>query len=66
MFTGDNVLGHGTSAVEDLSLFMNTWRKMQSHNCGRGYLAHGAVILNPGVKIAGNLASKVRREKLVL
>lgn len=66
MFTGDNVLGHGTAAVEVLSLWMDTLRQMQSHNCGRGYPAHGEVIADLNAKIAGELGSKHRRERQVL
>src|SRR6266480_4179685 len=44
MFTGDNVLGHGTSAVEDLGTFMASLQKMHAQNCAIGYPAHGATI----------------------
>ena len=66
MFTGDNILGHGTSAVEELSIYMSSLRKMQSQNCTIGYPAHGVVITNLPTKIAGELAQKQRRERQVL
>jgi glyoxylase-like metal-dependent hydrolase (beta-lactamase superfamily II) len=66
MFTGDNVLGHGTAAVEQLSTWMNSLHLMQSHGCGIGYPAHGVVIPNLGAKINRELASKRRRESKVL
>ncbi|KAK7937311.1 uncharacterized protein PG986_014179 [Apiospora aurea] len=67
MFTGDNVLGHGTSAVEDLGLLMATWRDvMQPQDCGRGYPAHGDVIPNLRLKLKLEIGGKVRRENLVL
>lgn len=66
MFTGDNVLGHGTAAVEQLSTWMESLRIMQSHNCAIGYPAHGIVIQNLRDKIKGELASKVKREAQVL
>ncbi|MCJ1399421.1 hypothetical protein MMC11_002623 [Xylographa trunciseda] len=66
MFTGDAVLGHGTAAVEHLSTWMATLRKMQSHNCIKGYPAHGIVIADLQAKIAGELAQKQRRERQVL
>nr|UIK22912.1 putative metallo-beta-lactamase domain protein [Trichoderma rhododendri] len=66
MFTGDNVLGHGTSAVELLGEYMDSLRKMQSHECAIGYPAHGTVIPNLPAKIAGELAQKTRREKQCL
>jgi glyoxylase-like metal-dependent hydrolase (beta-lactamase superfamily II) len=66
MFTGDNLLGHGTAAVEHLSTWMKTLRQMQSHGCTRGYPAHGAVITDLKAKIAGELAGKLRRERQAL
>ena len=66
MFTGDNILGHGTSAVEDLGTFMNSLQEMHAQNCGIGYPAHGVVITNLPTKIAGELGQKLRREKQVM
>ena len=66
MFTGDNVLGHGTAAVEHLSTWMSSLRLMKTHNCAIGYPAHGMVVHNLPGKIEGELASKTRREKQVL
>ncbi|KAK1036464.1 hypothetical protein LTR74_018853, partial [Friedmanniomyces endolithicus] len=37
MFTGDNILGHGTSAVEDLGLFMSSLHKMATQKCTTGH-----------------------------
>lgn len=66
MFTGDNVLGHGTSAVEQLSVWMDSLRLMKSHNCQIGYPAHGTVIANLNAKIDAELGSKMRREEQAL
>lgn len=66
MFTGDNVLGHGTAVVEHLSTWMKTLRQMQSHGCKIGYPAHGTVIADLDAKISCELAGKVRREKQAL
>lgn len=66
MFTGDNILGNGSSAVEDLSIYMETMKTMQSQECVTGYPAHGDVIHNLRTKISGELAQKVRREKQVV
>jgi glyoxylase-like metal-dependent hydrolase (beta-lactamase superfamily II) len=66
MFTGDNVLGHGTSAVEHLSTWMASLKTMQSHNCTMGYPAHGDVIQDLRLKIKVEIAQKVRREDRVL
>jgi len=66
MFTGDNVLGHGTSAVENLSTWMDSLKIMAAHNCKIGYPAHGTVIPNLPLKIKCELNSKTRRETQVL
>lgn len=66
MFTGDNVLGHGTAAVEHLGIWMKTLQEMQSHNCIKGYPAHGVDVGNLPAKIKGELAHKNRRERKVL
>ncbi|KAF2205778.1 metallo-beta-lactamase superfamily protein [Delitschia confertaspora ATCC 74209] len=62
MFTGDNVLGHGTSAVEFLSTWMVSLQQMLSHKCAIGYPAHGETIFDLGTKIRAELAQK-RRQK---
>ena len=66
MFTGDAVLGHGTAVVEHLRTWMDTLHTMQSHNCVKGYPAHGIVIEDLRAKISIELAQKVRRERQVL
>lgn len=66
MFTGDNILGHGTAAVEHLGTWMNTLRKMQSFNCVKGYPAHGIVIEDLRTKITSEITQKTRRERRVL
>lgn len=66
MFTGDNVLGHGTAAVEQLSTWMESLRVMQSHGCTTGYPAHGTVIADLHRKINWELATKTRREMRIL
>ena len=66
MFTGDNVLGQGTTAVEHLGTWMKTLRTMQSYKCIRGYPAHGDVIASLNSKIAQELGGKLRRERQIL
>ncbi|KAL4927643.1 beta-lactamase-like protein [Aspergillus undulatus] len=44
LFTGDNVLGHGYSVVEDLGQYMKSMQQMADLRCPLGYPAHGAVI----------------------
>lgn len=66
MFTGDNVLGHGTTVVEDLGIFMDSLRTMHAQRCGIGYSAHGIKISDLPSKIQGDLRSRLRREKQVM
>lgn len=66
LFTGDNVLGHGTSAVEDLAVFMTTLVKMQDQKCSHGYPAHGVVIADLPAKLASELQRKYRRENQII
>jgi glyoxylase-like metal-dependent hydrolase (beta-lactamase superfamily II) len=66
MFTGDAILGHGTAAVEHLNTWMDTLRVIQSHECVKGYPAHGAIIEKLRVKISTELAQKLRREHQVM
>ncbi|KAI0182293.1 beta-lactamase-like protein [Xylaria flabelliformis] len=66
MFTGDNILGHGTAAVEQLSTWMASLRVMRLHGNSIGYPAHGAVISNLPAKIDTELASKAKRETQIM
>ena len=66
MFTGDNVLGHGSAAVELLPSWMQSLRVMASHSCTIGHPAHREVIRNLPAKINLELQVKERREKKVL
>lgn len=66
MLTGDNIIGHGSSAMEDLSTYMASLKKMLAQNCQIGYPAHGEVIENLPSKISGELAQKLRRERQLL
>ncbi|KAH7396388.1 beta-lactamase-like protein [Pyrenochaeta sp. MPI-SDFR-AT-0127] len=66
MFTGDNILGHGTSAIEDLGVFMASLQKMLDQNCKIGYTAHGIKLTDLVSKIKGELSAKLRRERQVV
>jgi hypothetical protein len=66
MFTGDNILGTGTSAVEDLGIFMASLHKMMDQKCRTGHPAHGITIDDLNTKISRELSSKYRREKQVI
>ncbi|ROT34556.1 Metallo-hydrolase/oxidoreductase [Sodiomyces alkalinus F11] len=66
MFTGDNVLGHGTSVAEDLGTFMNSLQKMDDQHCTIGYPAHGITIRDLPAKIDRELGSRLKRERQVM
>lgn len=66
MFTGDNVLGHGTSVFEDLALYMDSLRRMKDQVAGRGYPGHGAVIPDCRAKIEEYIEHRQQREDEVL
>lgn len=66
LFTGDNVLGHGTTAIEDLGQYMSALRIMEAQHCALGYPAHGVVIPNLARKISEYLGQRLRRERQIL
>lgn len=66
MFTGDNVLGHGTAVFEDLELYMDSLKRMKDQVAGRAYPGHGAVIANSRAKIEEYIKHRQQREDEVL
>lgn len=40
MFTGDNVLGHGTAVFEDLAMYLDSLSRMREQFDGRAYPGH--------------------------
>jgi hydrolase len=65
LFTGDNVLGHGYSVVEDLGTYMKSLRYMGDQHCSVGYPAHGAKIEDLPRKIKQYIQHKEIRERQV-
>ena len=66
MFTGDNVLGHGTAVFEDLAAYMDSLERMKDQFSGRGYPGHGDVIADGKGKIHEYIAHRKEREQQVL
>ena len=66
MFTGDNVLGHGTAVFEDLAAYMDSLERMQHQFWGRAYPGHGGVIENGKAKIKEYIEHRKLREKEAL
>ena len=66
MFTGDNVLGHGTAVFEDLTLYLQSLELMSQQFSGRAYPAHGALITNGRDRVREYIAHRQQREEEVL
>lgn len=66
IFTGDNVLGHGTAVFEDLATYLDSLEQMQAQFQGRAYPGHGAVVEDGNAKIMEYIAHRQQREGEVL
>ncbi|RPB29457.1 metallo-beta-lactamase superfamily protein [Terfezia boudieri ATCC MYA-4762] len=68
LFTGDNVLGHGTSVFEDLATYLSSLEKMKEIPAlsGRGYPGHGEVLDDAKDAVDGYIAHRMARERQVL
>ncbi|KAI0206012.1 metallo-beta-lactamase superfamily protein [Astrocystis sublimbata] len=62
LFTGDNVLGHGTAVFEDLGVYLSSLAKMETLVRGRAYPGHGPVIGEAKPKIAEYISHRQQRE----
>lgn len=62
LFTGDNVLGHGYSVVEDLGTYMKSLQLMKNQGCALGYPAHGLEIHDLPAKMQECIRHKTLRE----
>ncbi|OQD82531.1 hypothetical protein PENANT_c021G08217 [Penicillium antarcticum] len=67
MFTGDNVLGHGTAVFQDLKTYLSSLHRMRERvSTGRGYPGHGAILENTGSRIGEYIKHRQQREDEVL
>jgi ribonuclease/clavin/mitogillin len=66
MFTGDNVLGHGTAVFEDLHAYIKSLHRMKIAFKGRAYPGHGPVLDNGPSKIADYIKHRQMREDQVI
>ncbi|KAI5806274.1 beta-lactamase-like protein [Geopyxis carbonaria] len=68
LFTGDNVLGHGTTVFEDLHAYIHSLSTMSSAagEGARAYPAHGAVLPDARKKIAEYVRHRARREAQIV
>jgi len=66
MFTGDNVLGQGTTVFEDLATYLGSLEKMKHLFKGRAYPGHGPVLEDGPGKIAEYIRHRRQREEQVI
>ncbi|CAI4213321.1 unnamed protein product [Parascedosporium putredinis] len=66
MFTGDNILGHGTAVFEDLSSYLGSLERMKGLFTGRAYPGHGPVVEDGPLKILEYLQHRQDREAQVV
>lgn len=66
LFTGDNVLGHGTAVYEDLPVYLRSLEMMQGVFSGRAYPGHGQFIEDGPAKISEYIQHRQQREDQVL
>ncbi len=66
MFTGDNVLGQGTSVFEDLGQYLASLAHMKSLFRGRAYPGHGPVLEDGPAKIQEYIKHRRDREDQVV
>jgi ribonuclease/clavin/mitogillin len=66
IFTGDNVLGHGTAVFEDLPTYIESLTRMADAASGRGYPGHGAVLDSGRARILEYIKHRQQREREVV
>ena len=66
LFTGDNVLGHGTAVFEDLATYMASLRRMHGLFSGRAYPGHGELIEDGPAKVDEYMRHRQLREEQVV
>lgn len=66
MFTGDNVLGHGTAVFEDLWVYMMSLGRMREKFTGKAYPGHGAVIDDGRGRIREYIEHRQQREQEIV
>lgn len=66
IFTGDNVLGHGSVIFEELGTYLQSLDLMRKLSRGRAYPGHGEVIANGREKIDEYIRHRRDREEEIL
>ncbi|KAI1700673.1 metallo-beta-lactamase superfamily domain-containing protein [Ditylenchus destructor] len=66
LFSGDCVLGEGTTIFEDLHSYMNSLALLRQLNASRIYPGHGPVIESPSEKLDEYIAHRNQREEQIM
>ncbi|KAI1704261.1 metallo-beta-lactamase superfamily domain-containing protein [Ditylenchus destructor] len=66
LFSGDCVLGEGTTVFEDLHSYMNSLAVLRQLNSSRIYPGHGPVIESPSEKLDEYIAHRNQREEQIM
>jgi glyoxylase-like metal-dependent hydrolase (beta-lactamase superfamily II) len=70
MFTGDHVLGRGTTVVEwpggDMTAYLASLERLLGYDLARLYPGHGPVVDDPRERVEGYIAHRREREAQVL
>ncbi|KAK3087036.1 hypothetical protein FSP39_000731 [Pinctada imbricata] len=66
IFSGDTVLGEGTTVFEDLHSYMGSLQKLKDLRPSIIYPAHGPVVTNPIDKLTFYIEHRMARERQVL
>jgi len=66
LFCGDNVLGQGSTAFEDLGVYMRSLNKLGDLQCPIFYPAHGPIIPDPQHKVQEYVDHRMAREAQIL
>ena len=70
MFTGDHVLGRGTTVVEwprgDMAAYLASLERLLGYDLARLYPGHGPAVADPRARVEGYLAHRREREAQVL
>ncbi|KAI8873842.1 Metallo-hydrolase/oxidoreductase [Ramicandelaber brevisporus] len=66
MFTGDNILGHGTTVFSDLGVYLNSLRLMLGAKPGVLYPGHGDVVANGCKLIQSYIDHRLERDNQII
>lgn len=66
IFSGDCLLGEGSSVFEELDVYLNSLRLMLSFKATTIYPGHGKVIEDPVERINEHIKHRLDREQMIL